>query len=545
MNAILNVAEENAAADRLQSITPEALRRMLDDGREIAVLDVREEGVFARDGHILLASNLPLSQLELNASALLPRRSARIVVCDADDGLAALAAARLSRYGYTDVCVLHGGTPAWADAGYRLYSGVHVPSKAFGEYVHHRYQTPEVTPQTLAAWKADGRRLVILDSRPFEEYRRNTIPGSVDCPGAELPYRAFGLVPSADTTVVVNCGGRTRAIIGAQSLINAGLENRVFALKDGTQGWRLAGFDLLTGSTQIAPRADSDGLAQAHRAAGRAARRFGVRSIDGGGLVEMRSDAARTLYLLDVRGPDEFKAGHLQGSVSAPGGQLVQATDRYLGVRRARVVLVDDDGIRATMTAAWLVQLGWEDVFVLRDAFAGQTLQTGPARHEILGLGAGRAEAIGAHELKKLLDRGEAAVADLDTSLAYREGHIPGAWHVVRSRFAENLRVLPCDKRLVLTSRDGVLARVAAQDAASAGAQDVAILEGGTSAWIAAGLPLETGTDRRTGPADDVRYRALEQTANVEGAIKEYLQWEVNLLQAVESDPDFNFRQFA
>ncbi|HEX2831063.1 MAG TPA: rhodanese-like domain-containing protein [Burkholderiales bacterium] len=543
MNTTLNIAED-AAGERLQSITPQVLRRMLDDGEEIVVLDVREEGVFARDGHLLLAANLPLSQLELHASALLPRRSVRTVVCDGNDGLAALAAARLSRYGYTDVTVLRGGAPGWADAGYRLYSGVHVPSKAFGEYVQHRYETPEVTPQTLAAWKADGRRLVILDSRPLEEYRRNTIPGSVDCPGAELPYRVFGLVPSADTTVVVNCGGRTRAIIGAQSLINAGLNNPVFALKDGTQGWRLAGFELATGATQVAPRAAAGALAEARHAAERVARRFDVRSIDRPELETLR-DAARTLYLVDVRGPDEFAAGHLPGSISAPGGQLVQATDRYLGVRRARVVLVDDDGVRATMTAAWLVQLGWRDVFVLREAFAGQTLETGPARHEVLGLGASRAATVGANELKALLDRGEAAVADLDTSLAYREGHIPGAWHVVRSRFAENLRALPCDKRLVLTSRDGVLARVAAGDAARAAARDVAVLDGGTSAWIAAGFPLESGTDRMTGPADDIRYRALEQTANVEGAIREYLEWEVNLLRAVKSDPDFSFRKFA
>lgn len=544
MNTTLNV-EEHTAADRLPSITPRALRQMLDDGGEIAVVDVREEGVFARDGHILLAANLPLSHLELDAPVLLPRRSVRIVVCDANDGLAALAADRLSRYGYTDVAVLRGGTSAWADAGYRLYSGVYVPSKAFGEYVHHRYATPEVTPQTLAAWKADGRRLVILDSRPLEEYRRNTIPGSVDCPGAELPYRAFGLVPSADTTVVVNCGGRTRAIIGAQSLINAGLGNSVFALKDGTQGWKLAGFELAIGASHVAPRPAPKGLAQAQRAAERVARRFEVRTIVRRELEAMRSDGGRTLYLVDVRSPDEFRAGHLPGSISAPGGQLVQATDRYLAVRRARVVLADDDGVRATMTAAWLVQMGWQDVFVLRDALSGQTLQTGPAQHEILGLGSTDSATIAPHDLKALIDRGEAAVADLDTSLAYREGHIPGAWHVVRSRFADNLRALPGDTRLVLTSRDGVLARVAAEDAALAGARDVAVLHGGTSAWIAAGFPLETGAERMTGPADDIRYRALDQTANVEGAIKEYLEWEVNLLQAVESDPDFAFRTFA
>jgi rhodanese-related sulfurtransferase len=184
-------------------------------------------------------------------------------------------------------------------------------------------------------------------------------------------------------------------------------------------------------------------------------------------------------------------------------------------------------------------------VFVLRHGFQGQALQSGPAQQEFVGVGESRTATVGTQELKVLLDRGEAEVADLDTSLAYREGHIPGAWHVVRSRFAENLRVIPRNKRLVLTSRDGTLARVAAEDARGAAGYDVAILDGGTSAWIAAGLPLESGAERMTGPADDVRYRALEQSANIEGAIREYLEWEVNLLRAVESDPDFNFREFS
>ncbi|MBK8739675.1 MAG: rhodanese-related sulfurtransferase, partial [Betaproteobacteria bacterium] len=55
----------------------------------------------------------------------------------------------------------------------------------------------------------------------------------------------------------------------------------------------------------------------------------------------------------------------MPGSRSAPGGQLVQSVDHYVGVRNARIVLIDDDGVRARFTASWLKQMGWTDVYVL------------------------------------------------------------------------------------------------------------------------------------------------------------------------------------
>ena len=78
-----------------------------------------------------------------------------------------------------------------------------------------------------------------------------------------------------------------------------------------------------------------------------------------------RADGTRTLYLFDVRDPPEYAAGHVAGAISAPGGQLVQATDQYAGTLGARIVLVDDAEVRAVMTASWLKQMGWKDVFVL------------------------------------------------------------------------------------------------------------------------------------------------------------------------------------
>ncbi|HEX7006272.1 MAG TPA: rhodanese-like domain-containing protein, partial [Alphaproteobacteria bacterium] len=230
----------------IRTVDPATLRAMMVDGDELALLDVREQGVFGR-GHLLFASCVPLSRLELMIDTLVPRRSVRVVLCDGGEGLAERAAERLASLGYTDVAVLAGGVEAWRAAGHVLFSGVNVPSKAFGELVERRCNTPRLTAHELAAKLEVGEDLVILDSRPWDEYRRMNIPGGIDAPGAELVYRVHDLAPTPDRLVVVNCAGRTRSIIGAQSLINAGIANRVAALKDGTMGWHLAGLPLEKG----------------------------------------------------------------------------------------------------------------------------------------------------------------------------------------------------------------------------------------------------------------------------------------------------------
>src|SRR5262249_52473652 len=162
-------------------------------------------------------------------------------LCDDDDGLAQRAARILADAGYTDIASLAGGIKAWAAAGYELFSGVNVPSKAFGEFVEHESGTPNIGARELDALIRTGADIVVLDSRPFDEYRRVSIPTATSVPGAELVLRIRDLAPSPETLVVVNCAGRTRSIIGAQSLINAGVPNRVVALRNGTMGFALAG----------------------------------------------------------------------------------------------------------------------------------------------------------------------------------------------------------------------------------------------------------------------------------------------------------------
>src|SRR6266851_9368919 len=304
-----------------------ALKAMLADGQELAIVDLREELIFSQ-GHLLFARSVPLSRLELKFARLVPQRGTRIVLCDDADGLVERAAHILARAGYTNLHALDGGVAAWAEAGFELFSGVNVPSKAFGEFIEHASATPSIDAAELERLMRERSDIAVLDSRPFDEYQRVSIPTAVNVPGAELVLRVRDLAPSPQTTVVVNCAGRTRSIIGAQSLINAGVPNKVVALRNGTMGWTLAGLACESGKNRRATDVSASGLAWARSAAGRVASRFGVERIDAGTLQNWQQDRERTLYLFDVRDPDEYRAGHVPGAVSAPGGQLVQATDQ-------------------------------------------------------------------------------------------------------------------------------------------------------------------------------------------------------------------------
>ncbi len=502
-------------------ISPAELKGLIADGGELAILDPREEGVYSKS-HLFLAASCPLSRLELMIGRLVPRAGTRIVLADDDETLAQRAASVLRSFGYRDIHVMAGGLAAWSAAGYELYSGVFVPSKAFGEYIEHRDGTPRITAGELKSKLDAGEDLVVVDSRPMGEFQVMNIPGALDCPGAELVYRVPELVKNPDTLVVVNCAGRTRSIIGAQSLINAKLPNKVVALKNGTMGWHLAGFALERGNHRHAPAPGPAALAKARALSAGVARRFGIRRLDRAGLARLAAQQDRTLYVFDVRSPEEYSEGHLHGAVNAPGGQLVQATDSYMATRNARVALVDAEGVRAVMTASWLLQMGWPEVYVVEDAA------------EIEPISAQELQALGA----------TAQVIDFGTSIEYREGHIPGAAFAIRSRLAERQDRFAQSGIIVCTSPDGELARFAAADLRLMAKVPVRALAGGTAAWRAAGLPLETGQTTMWEPNEDVYYKPYDGKTQVEQAMRDYLDWEVALMEKIGRDSDVRFVEF-
>jgi len=356
----------------IQAVTPSQVRCMLLLREEIALFDLRHEAAFAT-GHPLFAANMAADRIALEATARLPRKDAPVVLYDAGEGLVREATDRLTALGYTNVRQLEGGLEAWQSAGLELFKDVNSYAKAFGELVESRRHTPSWPAEEVAALIASRANIRILDVRRPDEYATMNIPGSISVPGAELMLRAGRVAPDPETTIIVNCAGRTRSIIGTQSLINAGVANKVVALRNGTIGWTLADQELEHG----ADRRGEIGLFEGAKVKAReVAYRAGVRHVGTEEALALQAQSHRTLYRFDVRGADEYAAGHIEGFRHYPGGQLVQEIDMAAPVRGARILLTDNMGVRADMTASWLAQMGWE-TYVLEGGY-DRALEMGP-----------------------------------------------------------------------------------------------------------------------------------------------------------------------
>ena len=514
-----------------------ALKAMLADGRELALIDVREELIFSQN-HLLFARSVPLSRLELRFARLVPRRTTRIVLCDDADGMAERAAGILARAGYTDVAVLDGGVAAWAAAGFELFSGVNVPSKAFGEFVEHASATPSIAADELDRLIRAGTDMVVLDSRPFDEYQRVSIPTAVNVPGAELALRIHDLAPSPQTLVVVNCAGRTRSIIGAQSLINAGVPNKVVALRNGTMGWTLAGLACESGKARRAPGVSSDGLAWAKSAAARVADRFGITRIDrahAGALACRRRTHAlppRRARSRRIRGRARCRRRLRARRAARAGDRPVcrharrahRAGRRCRGARGHDRVLAAADGLE-------------------RRGRAGRGRTARPeGRERPCWARRRRPNCASTATASPRCSRGiEATVVDLSLSRDYLKAHIPGAWFAIRSRLAHAFAKIPLRGTLVLTSEDGVLAGLAAGEAQALVDTPVRALDGGNAAWLAAGHALTADDPRMADDAIDTWLKPYERSKDTTKAMQEYLSWEVDLLARIERDGSARF----
>ncbi len=521
-----------------QEISAAALATLLESDASFALIDVREAGEY-NSSHIPGASLIPRRELEFRIAASVPYRGAHVILCDDDGRRASLAAATLEGLGYSRVSVLDRGINGWASLDYPTEWGVNVPSKDFGEKVEVVHHVPEIDAADLHHRIERGDKLVILDTRTPEEYHRFCIPGGRSVPGGELALRITDITAQLDpdTTVIVNCAGRTRSIIGTRVLQRMGHTN-IFGLKNGTSGWVLAGYELESGADRTdLPEPSSEGLAAAEAYADQLAREDGVRYLDVPALQQMMERAGtETVYFVDVRTSAEYAAGHIPGFRWFPGGQAVQRSDEVAVVRNTPVIFACNGKARSTITASWYRQLGHTEVYAVTGGIAAWTaagleLETGAPAEPILGLAEAKAQAaeISIEELNQAQgDVSSGTVIFVDTSGDFAQGHIPGSRWAPRGWLELQIDgLVPAkDTPVTVTCRDGQNSTLAAATLLELGYINVAVLAGGMNAWRAAGLAVETGLSGVMSPPTDLVASGPDRNY---ADMMNYLRWETAL----------------
>ena len=518
----------------MKTITVDDLCERLRSTGEFAVIDPREEGLFTFS-HLLAATNLPLSRLELTIGDAVPDIESEIVLVDDLTGASQRAYMVLNDLGYSNVVALEGGTTAWGASGLPLFSGINVPGKAFGEYIEQEYRPPAISARALRQRLESDVETILIDTRTPEEHADYCIPGAVLCPNGELGLRALPVVANEDTVVVTHCAGRTRSIIGAQTLRDLGVTAPVFALENGTIAWEDEGCALETGAQRPMDVTEASRNA-GQQAVRRLAQEHDVASVDKLQVDEWRlGKDGRTTYVIDVRAESEYDRGHWSGARHVPGGQLVQNIDRYVVVRNARVVLVDDDGVRALTAAAWLTRMGLHEVYAATMPDDDSTVtETQSIQAEF--------EYADVEGVASALDQSDTMVLDIRSSLSYRRGHLAGSYFLTRENLVRDKQNLPDKSKAIVVSDDARYASLMVRDLKNlnivAAVFPIEHLRAGGGP-----LPVEKGMTNLASPPSDMHYDA-EAFDNIVAKAREnrrYIDWEIALIDDIRNEPSVRF----
>ena len=501
--------------------------------RPPVLLDVRDL-LESERGHLPGATILPRRRIEFRIEALVRHRATPLVLVDSGEPMeggepdprARLAATTLVALGYGEVAMLEGGVAAWRRAGLPTVSGAQVSSRAFGRRVGDLERVPSIDVETLRQWQDSGRRVALCDVRSADEHTEGCIPGAVSLPGFEAVAHALDM--AAESDVIVLCSGaRTRSHVVARTLVDLGLGN-VVALDGGTLAWRLDGHELERGSRRrrVKPSTASGQFAELGSA--RLAKHCGIDAIEAAELAALIYATGGNFNVFDLRNLGRHVVAHVPRSVSVACDLLIVRHQELVATRDAPVVLIDDDAVRARVTAVWLQRLGLSHVQLLAGGFAAWT-QSGRPASTVAEMPLGWREAsvvtpgLGVDDVSRWLAAyAPALVLHVDTSASFRRGHLPGATWLPRGWLETRIgAVAPSlEQALLVTCGDGAQAAYAAATLRQRGHTQVAWLQGGTRLWAAAGRALEASA---LPPQDD----ELPPTAQLDAqAMRDYLEWE-------------------
>jgi rhodanese-related sulfurtransferase len=527
----------------IDALTPKETRQTLDSPeRQVAVIDIREPLEYSR-GHIRESTLVPRRDLEFRLPFVVPDGRATIVLVDQYGERVVQDADWLEFLGYEDVAYLDGGIDAWTTAGFETieaHEGVYAtafnfPSKDFGEQVQVEESVEQLQPEDLKAMLDGDEDVLVTDVRTPEEFKAQTIPGALNVEGVDIGLYVEQL-RDREQTVVVNCAGRTRSIIGTASLKKLGFEN-VYELENGTMGWELAGYELERDADRHVSDIEVDGDKRAEIRANSVAlleeNDVPLLSVDE--FEALQTDESKLVYAVDVRTVEEYNDGHLPGSLSIPGGQAIQTADEHFPVRNGTIVFISDDHVRAAITAYWFDRMGYPKVTVLEGGIeawqaAGHSLEIGPDRRPPAGrdIIEEHISTISPGELTELQGVDNPLIVDIGPSKRFEGGHIPSARWVPRHELESWLRQNADPTRLVvLTSPER---RWAAYAAAAIERyleiEDVRTIKGGLAAWADSARPLVEGADGIEFEPEDEVPMPYHQG---DWAKRIYLEWEAEL----------------
>tara|TARA_R110000787_G_scaffold131798_12_gene243918 strand:+ start:16412 stop:18025 length:1614 start_codon:yes stop_codon:yes gene_type:complete len=502
--------------------------------RTWALFDVREMGE-SQKGHIPGATFLPRRMIELRLRELLSAPKTRIVVYDdgGEDGRALHAAKTLSGFGYENVSVLDGGLQFWQAAGYEVATGWNVPCKDFGERLLVSSQVPYINSDDLAGRIEAGENIGVFDVRTPQEYTEGSLPVSTSAPSFDWTLHVDDWARDYDG-VVIHCAGRTRSIFGTETGRLLGMKN-LWALENGTMGWRLSDRDLASCQDRMLPLPSVDSIANVRERALDLARAEGAGIISPSALSQrLESRLEKPIYIFDTRDVAAFKTGHIGSSILLPGGQACQRADDFAAVPDADIVFVDDNDSRAGTTAYWYRRMGFRNVFVLDGGVAawrsaGLPIETGRGRKPPLGLveAQAAAPACSLESLSAALERKQPPVViDVGKSGDYKACHVKGAQLIPRGYLEDRIADAASPAQpIVITARDPAQAAFAAAALVGMGYADVCWLNAPGKTWPD-GISTESGSSGTDALVEDTLAIPYKKTKK---EMVEYLEWEEKL----------------
>lgn len=539
----------------VEKISAKSLNNLREKNVTHALMDVREKTEYEKRS-ILGASIAPRRLLEYRISHFVPAKNTKVILCDDDGRRAKLAAHTLEKNGYTNVFYLDGGIEAWEEEGYLLVDGLNVTSKALGELVAKYHDVPELDANKVKELMDKGEDIVIIEVRPYEEARKSgSLPGAINIPGFDLSLKIFDYVKEG-RKIVMTCAGRTRSIIATQTLRLMGIDE-VYDFKNGIMGWLLNGFEL---QKEICPgsKPSEYSIKVSKEVASRLSREESIEFISVEKFQSLFENTQETSYFFDVRSKEEYEAGHIPGTISVPGGQVIQLTDEVISVRQGNIVLICDEFVRAVITAYWCKQLGFNNVFVLEGGvyeWQRKGLQIKKGSENILPIGywerkglqanngsenmlpigyneaLNRVRFIAANSLKNLLEQNSSiVVVDVSISSDFERGHIKDSHWISRGWLEFKIGDVASQKDfLCVICSNGVDSILAAVTLEEMGYENVSALEGGFKAWKESGFPVESGSAGIIDEPDDVFVKSYERTIGMKEAMERFLTWEENI----------------